>query len=298
MNRMIWLGVLVVVIGCGAQDGLNTAAVKARKDVAAAFQDTRSNAAELFQDTRSNVVELSQDTGRNIEDLANDTAQNAEELWLDTKGNIVDLKNDTYENVKEAEAATHKYAKEKLGVIRDGDAHNNNKLKAEDEDLQRQIDELEMKLMIDIVNNTTNLEDALSALSEHFTVELLNIELTPGPQGEKGDQGIQGVQGEQGIQGEQGEQGEKGDKGAKGNKGAKGDAGQDGQFGSVITLCPNVSGQFKEVLFSIGGKLYAVLKSGNNVALIEVGNGNWTTTDGRTCNFTVNNGIITAQTGS
>lgn len=45
---------------------------------------------------------------------------------------------------------------------------------------------------------------------------ITNIELTPGPQGEKGEQGERG---EQGLQGEQGVQGERGPKGDKGDDG-------------------------------------------------------------------------------
>lgn len=79
--------------------------------------------------------------------------------------------------------------------------------------------------------------------------DLQNIELTPGPQGEKGEKGDTGAQGpkgetgsqgpkgdagEQGIQGPKGEQGEKGDTGAqgpKGDTGATGPAGKDGSNG-------------------------------------------------------------------
>lgn len=74
--------------------------------------------------------------------------------------------------------------------------------------------------------------------------DLQNIELTPGPQGEKGEKGDTGAQGpkgetgsqgpkgdagEQGIQGPKGEQGEKGETGAKGDTGVQGPAGTDGK---------------------------------------------------------------------
>jgi hypothetical protein len=235
-----------------------------------------------YENSRDELAKFDADMKQGFEDTRDDLARIDQAVSKD----LAEGERETTNYLAGKEKVVHDYTAEKLTIIRDGDSSNNRQLASDSEvadaDLQRQIDELELKLIEEIVNNTTNLEDAMDAMSEHFNVELLNIELTPGPQGEKGDQGIQG---------------NKGAKGAAGLKGADGEDGEDGQFGSVITLCPNVSGQFKEVLFSIGGKLYAVLKSGNNVALIEVGNGNWKTTDGRTCNFTVSNGIITAQTG-
>lgn len=78
--------------------------------------------------------------------------------------------------------------------------------------------------------------------------DLQNIELTPGPQGEKGEKGDTGAQGpkgetgsqgpkgdtgEQGIQGPKGEQGEKGDTGAQGPKGDAGEQGPKGDTGAT-----------------------------------------------------------------
>lgn len=68
--------------------------------------------------------------------------------------------------------------------------------------------------------------------------DLQNIELTPGPQGEKGEKGDTGAQGpkgdtgEQGIQGPKGEQGEKGVAGKDGAQGPKGDTGEQGPTGA------------------------------------------------------------------
>lgn len=56
----------------------------------------------------------------------------------------------------------------------------------------------------------------------HIEEGIENIELTPGPQGEKGDTGAQGPQGEKGDTGDQGPQGEKGDTGEQGPAGANG----------------------------------------------------------------------------
>lgn len=65
------------------------------------------------------------------------------------------------------------------------------------------------------------------------------IELTPGPKGDKGDRGEQGLKGEtgpagaDGAKGDRGETGPKGDKGDTGLPGAKGDTGAKGDKGDV-----------------------------------------------------------------
>lgn len=56
----------------------------------------------------------------------------------------------------------------------------------------------------------------------------------------------------------------------------------------VITLCPEISGSFKEVLFRIDGKLYALFDSNKGRRLTEISPGNYTTTDERNCHFSVN----------
>ena len=80
----------------------------------------------------------------------------------------------------------------------------------------------------------------------HIEDGIENIELTPGPQGEKGDTGAQGPQGEKGDTGAQGPQGEKGDTGAQGPQGEKGDTGEQGPAGanglSIQSIVINVSG--------------------------------------------------------
>lgn len=74
----------------------------------------------------------------------------------------------------------------------------------------------------------------------HIEEGIENIELTPGPQGEKGDTGAQGPQGEKGDTGDQGPQGEKGDKGDKGDTGEQGPAGANGL--SIQSIVINVNG--------------------------------------------------------
>ena len=55
-----------------------------------------------------------------------------------------------------------------------------------------------------------------------------NVELTPGPKGDKGDPGLEGPAGPKGDQGEPGATGPKGDKGDPGETGPKGDKGDPG----------------------------------------------------------------------
>lgn len=83
----------------------------------------------------------------------------------------------------------------------------------------------------------------------HIEEGIENIELTPGPQGEKGDTGAQGPQGEKGDTGDQGPQGEKGDTGEQGPQGEKGDKGDTGEQGpaganglSIQSIVINVNG--------------------------------------------------------
>ena len=60
---------------------------------------------------------------------------------------------------------------------------------------------------------------------------IAEIELTPGPKGEKGEAGPQGPQGEQGAQGPQGEQGAQGPQGEQGPQGPQGEQGPQGPKG-------------------------------------------------------------------
>ena len=77
-------------------------------------------------------------------------------------------------------------------------------------------------------------------LSNYYTklqvdTKISEIELTPGPKGdkgEKGDPGIQGPEGPRGLQGPKGEQGLKGDTGEQGPQGPKGEQGLQGPAGT------------------------------------------------------------------
>lgn len=78
-------------------------------------------------------------------------------------------------------------------------------------------------------------------------LRLEQIQLTPGPKGDKGDtgaasvvagpkgdqgiQGIQGAKGDQGVKGDQGAKGDQGLQGLQGDQGAKGDQGLQGATG-------------------------------------------------------------------
>ena len=82
---------------------------------------------------------------------------------------------------------------------------------------------------------------------EYVDEQIENIELTPGPKGDKGDTGVQGDKGDTGPKGDKGDKGDtgakgdkgdtgatgpKGDKGDKGDTGAKGDKGDKGDTGT------------------------------------------------------------------
>lgn len=127
--------------------------------------------------------------------------------------------------------------------------------------------------------------------------------------GEQGQHGWQGVPGERGPQGEQEPVGPQGLPGvgctvtevaggseiscedgtsAEVMNGINGLDGVDGTGVVTIELCPSVSGGlFKEYLAVIAGEVYGIYASGQKIGLTKLWPGNWTTTDGRTCNFTI-----------
>ena len=72
--------------------------------------------------------------------------------------------------------------------------------------------------------NLNKLEAGVSAAHD----AVANVELTPGPKGDKGDPGPEGPAGPKGDQGEPGATGPKGDKGDPGETGPKGDKGDPG----------------------------------------------------------------------
>lgn len=88
---------------------------------------------------------------------------------------------------------------------------------------------------------------------------------------------------------QRGEPGLGGDRGPAGETGEKGDQGEPG-VGPVIEVivpCPQLVAQYPEVLWRMDGKIYGVYASGQKVHLVELSPGNYHTTDGRNCNFTV-----------
>ena len=64
--------------------------------------------------------------------------------------------------------------------------------------------------------------------------------------------------------------------------------GENAQGLETLALCPALQGgSFKEYVLKIGEEHYAVFASGNLVGLTKLFPGNWTTTDGRNCHFTI-----------
>jgi hypothetical protein len=58
----------------------------------------------------------------------------------------------------------------------------------------------------------------------------------------------------------------------------------------TIELCPTVTGgSFKEYLVKIDGQLFGVYASGQRIGVAKLWPGNWVSTDGRDCTFTVTN---------
>lgn len=82
--------------------------------------------------------------------------------------------------------------------------------------------------------------------------------------------------------------------GQQGSNGPKGDQGIPGTPGTVVTaqpFCPSLTGGigFQEQYMIIDGKAYAVYYDGSHTFLAYLKPGNYVTTDGRNCHFTVNN---------
>jgi hypothetical protein len=57
--------------------------------------------------------------------------------------------------------------------------------------------------------------------------------------------------------------------------------------------CPLTFTTYSEVLFKIGNKIYALYDGGpNQDRLVELPDGNYVTTDGRNCHFTISGGNL------
>lgn len=79
------------------------------------------------------------------------------------------------------------------------------------------------------------------------------------------------------------------------SQGAPGIQGATGAIGTITTpveFCPNIPGNFPESGICIDGALYAVYWNGNNPHLSLIPAGQYATTDGRACTFTVVTGCV------
>ena len=98
------------------------------------------------------------------------------------------------------------------------------------------------------------------------------------PAPKDGAQGATGAQGPQGVAGAQGPQGV---------AGAQGEPGKDAQV-EVIELCPAIAGDgFHEYLLKINGALFGVYYDTGRTFMTKLKAGNYRTTDGRACYFSV-----------
>lgn len=71
--------------------------------------------------------------------------------------------------------------------------------------------------------------------------------------------------------------------------GKDGSDGTDGTIVETIPLCPDLPGNYPEILIRIDDKLYALFDHPSGERLVEVVPGNYHTTDGRNCHFTITN---------
>lgn len=153
----------------------------------------------------------------------------------------------------------------------------------------------------------TNLTNSTNASIADLQDQIDNIQLTPGASaydlwlangnsgsvsdflaslvGQQGPQGIQGLIGPQGVAGPQGIPGPAGAAGATGATGAAGSSVQ------AIQLCAGDTATYPEQGLVIGGKTYAVyygqINGVTQAFLTMLQPGNWVTTDGGNCHFTV-----------
>jgi hypothetical protein len=60
--------------------------------------------------------------------------------------------------------------------------------------------------------------------------------------------------------------------------------------------CPENIGAYPALLYKNNNNVFAVSQSGNNIQYVHLSAGNYTSTDGRSCNYTVNtDGTVTSQ---
>lgn len=131
------------------------------------------------------------------------------------------------------------------------------------------------------------------------------VEGTPGPQGRDGRDGKNGVDGRAGVDGQPGERGETGLPGIPGQPGLDGQMGprgEKGELGSpgtpgldadleIIDPCGDAPGIHDEVLVRLpDGSLLVSMSdqvSGKNTRFVILGPGDYQTTDGSQCRFSV-----------
>ncbi len=91
-----------------------------------------------------------------------------------------------------------------------------------------------------------------------------------------------------GIAGDRGDQGPAGVQGSTGPQGIDGNQGVPGSSVVPILPCPSLTSPYPEELFCIDRTLYAVYDANSaQVHLAAIPAGNYVTTDGRACHFTV-----------
>lgn len=101
--------------------------------------------------------------------------------------------------------------------------------------------------------------------------------------------GVTTIPGNKGSTGPAGPTGAPGPQGLPGPTGSPGPTGPQGASGvTIVPLCPSISGSYPELLFMINGSLYGVYYDLNGAHETLVTPGNYITTDGRNCHFTVN----------
>lgn len=102
------------------------------------------------------------------------------------------------------------------------------------------------------------------------------------------------IPGPRGLSGDQGNSGDKGDKGDQGNQGVQGPVGPGAtplppapEQTTLVKLCADDSSTFPEYGLCIDEELYAVYWSGSYAFLAKIIVGNYMSTNGTGCHFTV-----------
>jgi hypothetical protein len=91
--------------------------------------------------------------------------------------------------------------------------------------------------------------------------------------------------------GTDGADGAQGPQGPQGNQGLAGEDGQDGTSVTLVELC-SPARDLSEIAIKIGTSLVVTLSenaNGKNTRLVKLRPGSYTTTDGYSCNFSINN---------